>query len=146
MKKFLLIITLALSVISVSSCSSKDDEQEIIVNNFENADYIKSQIVGKWNYWGHFSTTTNSWWYSGDVYKHYFTFNSDNTYTNKSFSSNTQTGTYSITPATKTDNAILYLNYKEGTQNKQRQIYLKSLENKTVTIYESSFDERYDKE
>jgi len=145
MKKILILSILSFTTLSITNCSSKNDEQES-VNNFENADYIKSQMVGKWNYWGHKSPSCNCWSYSGDVYKHYFDFKLDNTCTNKSFSSTVQTGTYTITPATKTDNAILHLTYKESSKTYVRIIYLKSLEAKTVTIYESSFDERYDKE
>lgn len=145
MKKLLLLSVITFSTLATTNCSSKDDEDEI-ANNFENADYIKSQMVGKWNYWGHNSPSCNCWVYSGDIYKWYFDFKSDNTYTNKSLASTIETGTYTVVPATKTDNAILYLNYKVGSQNKQRKIYLKNLEGKTATIYESSFDERYDKE
>lgn len=145
MKKFILFSALSLLASPIINCSANDEEIEV-VNNFENADYIKSQMVGKWNYWGHFSSDTNSWWYGGDYNKSYFNFKADETYAYRSAGSSLQSGTYTIIPATKTDNAVLYLNYKENSKTYVRTIYLKSLEGKIVTIRESSFDERYEKE
>jgi len=147
MKKFLLIITLALSVISVSSCSSKDDETEVSMNNFENAEYVKSQMLGKWNYWGHKSPSCNCWSYNGDIYKGYYTFTSDNKYSFKHEVSNElQNGTYSITPATKTNNAYLTLTYQISGVNKYRTIILKDLTGNQAIVFESGYDQRYDKE
>lgn len=145
MKKIILFAILSFTVPTLQNCSSSNDEIEV-KNDFTNTEYIKSQMIGRWNYWGHLSPSTNSWWYSGDVYKWYFDFKSDNTYTNKSLSSTIQTGTYSITPATKELNAVLYLNYTENNKSYTRKIYLKGLEGKTATFYESTFDERYEKQ
>lgn len=145
MRKILFISFLSLSTLCLYNCSSSSDE-DVSKNDFTNADYIKNQMVGKWNYWGHLSPSTNSWWYSGDVYKWHFIFKSDGTYECKNLGSELQKGTYWISPATKEYNAVLYLNYKEAEKDRSRKIILKKLEGKSAIIYESSFDERYDKE
>lgn len=146
MKKILLLSLLTFSTLTITNCSSKDDELEV-VNNFENADYIKSQMVGKWNYWGHKSPSCNCWSYNGDIYKGYFTFTTDNKYTFKDeVSGKLQNGTFFIIPAAKTENASLTLTYQESGIIKYRFIALKDLANNQAIVFESSFDQRYDKE
>lgn len=145
MKQLLTICFFAAVTLVSVNCSSGNENVEP-ANDFANTEYIKSQMIGKWNYWGHLSPTTGTWWYSGDVYKWYFEFKGNGTYSCKDLSSEIQNGTYTILPATKTDNPVLYLNYKEGTKDKSRKIILKKLEGKSAVIYESSFEERYDKE
>lgn len=146
MKKILFLSIFTLALLTGNSCSSGTEEVEL-KNDFTNADYVKVQMLGKWNYWGHKSPSCGDCWvYSGDVYKWYFIFKSDGTYECKSLSSEIQKGTYSISPATKEYNPILYLNYKEGAKDRTRKIVLRKLEGKSATIYESAFEERYDKE
>ncbi len=146
MKKTILIFSLVIVASTFTACSSSNDDEEI-VNNFENADYIKGQMIGKWNYWGHKSPSCNCWTYNGDIYKGYFTFANDNKYTFKDEVSGViQNGTFFIIPATKTENASLTLNYKQGNIDKYRFITLKDLVNNQAIIYETSYDQRYDKE
>lgn len=143
MRKLFLFASIIISLSVFHNCSGGSDEEIQIKNDFTNAEYIKSQMIGKWNYWGH-NSPGYGWVYSGDIYKWYFEFKSDNTYTDKS--STIQTGTYTITPATNDYNPVLHLTYSEGNKTYIRNIVLKSLEGKTAIIYESAFDERYDKQ
>lgn len=128
------------------NCSNNETDGNEVVQDFTNSDYIKSQVIGKWNYWGHNSPSCNCWIYSGDIHKWYFELKTDFTYTRKSEGTTIQSGTYSITPATSTENAKITLLYYDFLQPKLRIIDLKSLEGKTAIIYESSFDEKYIKE
>ncbi|KAA2222986.1 hypothetical protein [Chryseobacterium sediminis] len=143
MKK--IIIASAISILSLStlsSCSSSDDTP-IEQNKFEDSQYIKSQMIGHWEFWGHKSP--GYWVYNGDVDKSTFDFDNDSNYQSKNAMGQIQKGTYIIIGATKTDNPVLYLSYKEGDKTKMRTIYLKELDGNKAVIYESGFDVRYDK-
>jgi hypothetical protein len=136
----LIISTLSLSILS--SCSSSDDAP-IEKNKFEDSQYIKSQMIGHWEHWGHKSP--GYWVYNGDVDKSTFDFDNDSNYQSKNAMGQIQKGTYVIVGATKTDNPVLYLSYKEGDKTRMRTIYLKELDGNKAVIYESGFDVRYDK-
>ncbi|WP_288446157.1 hypothetical protein [uncultured Chryseobacterium sp.] len=143
MKK--IIIASAVSILTfnvLASCSSSDDTP-IEQNKFEDSQYIKSQMIGHWEHWGHKSP--GYWVYNGDVDKSTFDFDNDSNYQSKNSLGQIQKGTYIIVGATKTDNPVLYLSYKEGDKTKIRTIYLKELDGNKAIIYESGFDVRYDK-
>ncbi|WP_079242655.1 hypothetical protein [Chryseobacterium indologenes] len=143
MKKFIIAsFVFTLSLITLSSCSSSDDTP-IEQNKFEDSQYIKSQIIGHWEFWGHKSP--GYWVYNGDVDKSTFDFDNDSNYQSKNAMGQIQKGTYIIIGATKTDNPVLYLSYKESDKTKMRTIYLKELDGNKAVIYESGFDVRYDK-
>lgn len=153
MKKTILFLTLAFAAGNfATSCSSRDEDPvtQPEKQDFTNANYIKAQMQGTWKYWGHKSPSCDCWVYSGDVYNSYYTFNSDNTYQYKSlFDVNVipmETGTYTITPVIGSVNATLNLSYIEKGVQRQKMIILKGLEGNTVTIYTSSWDERFVKQ
>jgi hypothetical protein len=142
MKKLIYILVIILGLQNILSCSGNDTDETNI-----NSEYIKSKMFGKWNYWGYKSPSCNCWSYNGDFYKGYFTFTTNNKYTYKNeVSGDIQKGTFSITPATKSTNAYLTLTYQISDQSKFRNIVLKDLTGNQVILFESSFDQRYDKE
>ena len=145
MKKLLLIAILSFSTIAITSCSSdRGEEATAPAQDFTNADYIKSKMIGGWNYWGY--KNESLWIYNGDVFKGTFDFNQDNTYLYKDpISAKTQNGTYVINPVIGNTNAAIYLKYTENGLEKSRYITLKSLEGNIVTIYEKNWEERYQK-
>ena len=147
MRKLLNYLAIFCLTLTLINCSSNESNESEVAQDYTNSDFIKSKMIGKWNYWGHKSPSCNCWSYNGDIYKGYFTFTNENKYTYKNeVSGDLQSGNFSITPATKTDNASLTLNYVISGQTKYRFIILKDLSNNQAIIFESSFDQRYDKE
>lgn len=141
---------LSLSAITMgtvfTSCSSSGnrDEQVQEKQDFTNANYIKGLMLGKWKYFSH-ESSPGIW--IETVYNSYFIFNSDDTYTFKSITSEElQNGTYKIYGATSTTDAVLILKYTDKFGNHERSIKLKALNGNVVTIYESTWNERYIKQ
>lgn len=151
-KLFLLSILTFASLVLFTACGSRDEgpntPQE--AQDFTNANYIKSVMQGTWKYWGHESPSCSCWVYSGDVYNSYYKFNSDNTYEYKSIFDTSivpiENGTYSINPVIGGVNASLNLKYTDKGVQKTRVVILKALEGNTVTVYSSSWNERFVKQ
>lgn len=149
MRKLILFSLSASLAFLTANCSSdrNNDAVQQEAQDFTNANYIKKQMIGKFQYWGHKSPSCNCWVYSGDIFNGYFEFSEDNSYKFKSITSNViQSGSYSISPVVGNVNASLSLKYKENGKDYNRFIILKAYENNTVTIFESTFDERYTKQ
>lgn len=146
MKKTILFLGLTLGVgFFTNSCSRNNDTEETL-NPWENENYIKQKLIGKWKYWGHFS---GYWVDSGETSIYYFTFNDDGTFHYQdmnAYAPKEYKGTYSITPATKTDNAVLYLSYYYKNDYHSRRIYLLDLTEDMVTVFESTWKQRYQKQ
>lgn len=150
MKKAILLFgLLCLSGVGTVSCSRDNDEAVVTEKeDFTNANYIKKLMVGKWDgaassfdgeSWYNFESVTNS------GYITYYKINTDGTYLYKPFTktddnSYNENGTYTIIPASSTNNAILRLSHKYsgGEQTFTTDLVLLSYKDKEVVFRQVS--------
>ena len=144
MKK-LIILALGLTL---TNCSSSNDREETPteVQDFTNATFLKSTLVGTWklthtNYSGTWSSVTTL---PGTAqYESNYSFKADDTYNYKPFTNPTnntlnESGKFSVIPATKTYNAKLTLNYSYNGTPKTRTIILQNYKDGVVEIAENN--------
>ncbi len=144
MKRLLLLMFTA--TLTLTNCSSDNDRDDTKteVQDFTNANYIKSKMVGKWNVYAY--EPTSGFWNNLSL-DQYYQFKNDGTYTYKSSLSTDlvplENGTYTITAATAKDNAYLLLKYENSAGTNYRTVYLQDLTDNIVTIKESDSQFRY---
>ncbi|WP_313386946.1 hypothetical protein [Chishuiella sp.] len=144
MKKILLLASIfAMSLTTLTSCSSDDDSnvENIEKEDFTNANYIKKIMIGKWQFKAHFS----DYWVN-TISDSYFIFNADNTYTYKPSLDvyPIENGTYEITPATTEYNAVLKMKTKDGKYTST--LILLSVNGDIAEVQNTFFKERYQKQ
>lgn len=144
MKRILLLASIfALSLTTLTSCSSDDDSsiENVEKEDFTNANYIKKLMVGKWQFKAHFS----DYWVSTPG-NSYYIFNQDNSYTYKSIleSDPLEKGTYEIIPATSEYNAVLKMKTSDGKYTSR--LILLSINGNIAEVQNTYFKERYEKQ
>ena len=143
MKKLILsAVFTAITLTTFVSCSSDDGgSAPTEKNDFTNANYIKSIMIGKWNYKGFFS---GYWVYNGDVNKGYYTFKEDNTCEFKAGTyEDVKKGTYKIMPVVGDTYAMIDFTFDDGTKDI---IMLLNLEGNVVEIQNKNYREKYEKQ
>ena len=143
MKKLLLFTGLILYGLSFNSCSRNDDSEYHTQKVFTNSDYIKNQLTGKWKYWGRFYVDRNEWVNMTETIQYSYDFMPDQTfyYENKNTEQKIN-GTFEIIPGSEKVNPYIVINTDSGS----KKLLLLNFNNNYMSIFESPFEERYEKQ
>lgn len=142
MRKTILLLSVLFLALTCGSDRADSAQGAQIAQDFTNADFIKTTMLGTWkmshtNYNGTWSQVNDP------MYESTYKFNVDNSYTYKPYTqlNNTslnQLGSYSITAATTTVNAKLNFTYTLNNQPRTSTVILENYNNGIVEIAETS--------
>ncbi|ASK29677.1 hypothetical protein CEY12_05970 [Chryseobacterium sp. T16E-39] len=146
MKKIILISVLVFYGITSTSCSFSDDFDIPQKKSLNNVDFIKNQLMGQWKYWGRFSIDRNQWVPNLDAYSIYdFKANDIFTFHDKK-SGKVIDGLFKIIPATNKLNPYIELSYTDNGMKINKRVLLLTFNNNFMSIFETPFEERYQKQ